>query len=229
MPTISCIGTRLPRICQGPVMPGVRCRRLRSSPRTCTSSSSTSGRGPTRLISPRMTLNSCGNSSSEVRRKSLPDGRDARVVGDLEQSVAGLVERSQLVLAGVGVRDHRAKLDDLEVFPVPANSSLLEEDEPSRFDANRERDRSQNRAEKDDPSAANAESNARFRRREDRASPNHLHPNTVKPSTSSNSTAEPTTSNIRGRMLTLTPTALAARMSSTVSPASLVVGAMMIR
>ncbi len=56
-----------PSTCHGPVIPGVRCRRLRSSPSTSASSSITSGRGPTRLISPRRTLNSCGSSSSDVR------------------------------------------------------------------------------------------------------------------------------------------------------------------
>ena len=34
--------------------------------------SGTSGRGPTRLISPRSTLNSCGSSSILLRRRSLP-------------------------------------------------------------------------------------------------------------------------------------------------------------
>src|SRR5207302_11185341 len=33
-----------------------------------------SGRGPTRLISPRSTLNSCGSSSSAVRRMKRPNG-----------------------------------------------------------------------------------------------------------------------------------------------------------
>src|SRR3954465_13316054 len=73
MITISPSGTRAePSTCHGPVMPGVRCSRLRCQPWICASSSRTSGRGPTRPISPRRTLKSCGSSSSDSRRRCWP-------------------------------------------------------------------------------------------------------------------------------------------------------------
>ena len=70
--TISVDGTRDRCSCHGPVMPGDRRWRLRSSPRICPSSSATSGRGPTRSISPLRTFRSCGSSSSDNTRRKHP-------------------------------------------------------------------------------------------------------------------------------------------------------------
>ena len=72
-------------------------------------------------------------------------------------------------------------------------------------------------------------SKVRLRKRDEREKPKRRTPSIVIPSTLSNSTAVPTTSNIRGSTLTLTPTALAMRITSTTPLVSVVVGAMMIR
>ena len=69
-------------------MPGVRCSRRRCQPWIWRSSSTTSGRGPTRLISPRSTLISCGSSSSDGAAQEPADARHARVGVDLEEAVA---------------------------------------------------------------------------------------------------------------------------------------------
>lgn len=56
----------------GPVMPGLSCRTSRSSPVSLSAKPGTSGRGPTRLMSPISTFQRSGSSSSLVRRKNAP-------------------------------------------------------------------------------------------------------------------------------------------------------------
>ena len=62
----------LPLICHRHVMPGITSRRLRSSSVYCATSEGTGGRGPTRLMSPMKTFQSCGSSSRLVLRRNLP-------------------------------------------------------------------------------------------------------------------------------------------------------------
>ena len=64
----------------------------------------------------------------------------------LNSPVAGLVERPQLVLARLGVDDHRAELEDPEVPTVAADSDLAEEDRTARVQADRQRDRQDHRS-----------------------------------------------------------------------------------
>ncbi len=58
-------------------MPGVMSRRFCVQPRHCLASSTQSGRGPTRLMSPPSTLRICG-SSSRLQRRSQPPTRVTR-------------------------------------------------------------------------------------------------------------------------------------------------------
>ena len=58
-------------------MPGVMSSRFCVQPRHCLASSTHSGRGPTRLMSPFMTLRICG-SSSMLQRRSAPPMRVMR-------------------------------------------------------------------------------------------------------------------------------------------------------
>ena len=51
----------------------------------------------------------------------------ARVVDQLEQAL-GVVEVAQLVLARLGIHDHRTELEDLERLAVAADPRLAEED-----------------------------------------------------------------------------------------------------
>src|SRR5215831_13098530 len=59
--------------CHSPVRPGTTQKRRNNHPSSNFETSRTgNGRGPTRDISPFSTLKSCGNSSSEVRRRNTP-------------------------------------------------------------------------------------------------------------------------------------------------------------
>ena len=111
-------------------MPGRQVERRRPCPTMCSSSSRISGRGPTRLISPRSTLISCGSSSSDQRAQEAAERRDPRVVRDLEhpRAVLGVlvqVRRPRLALLRVDV--HRAELEDLEAPAAGAHPLLAEE------------------------------------------------------------------------------------------------------
>ena len=113
-----------PLICHRQVSPGLTLSRRRCARSLNRLTSSTgSGRGPTRLISPRSTLKSCGNSSRLNLRRNFADGRDARVVGHLEDRAAHLVHRGQLVLELLGVGHHGAELVDGEGPAVEARSA----------------------------------------------------------------------------------------------------------
>ena len=87
---------------------------------TWRSSSRTSGRGPTRLISPLKSIDQLRElPSREWLRRKRPTLGDPRVVGDLEH--AGIASRGEVLVemreAGaliLGVRDHRPELEDPE-------------------------------------------------------------------------------------------------------------------
>ena len=70
---------------------------------------------------------------------------------------------------------------------------------------------------------------ARLTIAEDRVRRDRCRPSSVTPSTSSNSTEEPTTSSIRGRRLTLTPSDRTIRIASSVRSASMLLGTTMTR
>ncbi len=61
-----------PSTCHGPVSPGSTENRSDAESGSASASSGHSGRGPTKLISPRSTFNSCGNSSMLQRRSHRP-------------------------------------------------------------------------------------------------------------------------------------------------------------
>ena len=91
-------------------------------------------------MSPRTTFQSCGNSSIDVLRITRPT-RDPRVA-----AVDG--EPGALPL---GVDDHRAELEELEVLPVLADAHLPEQHRPAVLELRRERGESQQRARDDEP------------------------------------------------------------------------------
>ena len=65
------------------------------------------GRGPTRLMSPRSTFQTCGSSSTLRARSTRPDPGDARVVLHLEQGPVALVVGEQLVEVLLGAHGHQ--------------------------------------------------------------------------------------------------------------------------
>ena len=65
---------RRPLTCHRPVMPGFTVKRGRYGSASSFASHESIGRGPTRDISPRSTLISCGSSSRLVRRSHPPSG-----------------------------------------------------------------------------------------------------------------------------------------------------------
>ena len=70
------------------------------------------------------------------------DAGDARVVLDLEHPLVAasvLVQVRDLVLAPLGVGDHRAELEDLELAVIAADPRLAEEHRAGRVELDRER------------------------------------------------------------------------------------------
>jgi len=76
---------------QSPVMPGRTSNRRCADPSIALDSAGMNGRGPTRDMSPRNTLNSCGASSRLVFLKKTPDRGRARICPDLEQRAIRLI------------------------------------------------------------------------------------------------------------------------------------------
>ena len=91
-------------------------------------SSRSGGRGPTMLICPVSTLNSCGSSSRLKRRRTLPSRGDPGVVAHLEQRAGALVEVEQVEPDLVGVLPHRAELEHAERLAVQADALGAVED-----------------------------------------------------------------------------------------------------
>ena len=93
--------------CAQPVMPGSTASRPSWRAVYWATCDRTVGRGPTRLMSPRSTLTRFGSSSSEKRRSSAPDARDARIALVDRQPGAHLL----------GAAHHRAQLQQVESRP----------------------------------------------------------------------------------------------------------------
>ena len=136
--TISSNVVRLrPLTCQSPVMPGfASSTRRRCHGWYCSTSKGSGGRGPTSDMSPRSTFQNCGSSSRLVLRRNRPDGRDARVVRELEHLVAGarllparLDEPGHVVLVDpvARVHVHRPELEHRERLAPSPDADLPEE------------------------------------------------------------------------------------------------------
>ncbi len=95
-----------PLICQRQVMPGMTSRRLRSSSVYSATSEGTGGRGPTRLMSPMKTFQSCGSSSRLVRRRNLPTFvmRGSSFILKMTPSVDSFCAASYALSASASVR-----------------------------------------------------------------------------------------------------------------------------
>ena len=72
--------------------------------------------------------------------------RDPRIVGQLERVTLDLVELLQVGKLLLGVADHRAELDDLELAPVEADPRLAEEHRTAVLRPDGEPDRREDRA-----------------------------------------------------------------------------------
>ena len=92
-------------------------------------------------MSPRTTFQSCGSSSIDVRRITRP----TRVIRASPRSTA---KPGALPL---GVDDHRAELEQLEVLAVLADAHLPEQHRPAVLELRRERGDGQQRARDDEP------------------------------------------------------------------------------
>ena len=91
-------------------------------------------------MSPRSTLNSCGSSSSEVRRSTRTDAGDARVVPrGLPQAA-----RFRRMVA------HRAELQHFEADIAETYAPLVEQDGAGTVDADRQRNQQHRQAEDDE-------------------------------------------------------------------------------
>ena len=201
-------------------MPGRQQQAARCQPSIGASSSGTSGRGPTRLISPRSDVEQLGQLVERRPAQEAPDARDARVVGDLEQAVAASLSCTSsrfsasapsTIVRNLSISNCSAVAADPRAGgrgPGRARSSLIASaitassgestSRPSaradEVDAALERPRERLRQ----PVAAHAEQRAARRCRR-------------------TSTDEPTTSNRRGSTLTFTPSAFTCRMTSRIS------------
>ena len=93
--TISWSGTRAePRICQWPVMPGVRCSRRRCQPCDLRVLVDDQRPRPDQAHLAAQHVDELRQLVERRRAQEPPDARDARIVGDLEEPV-GLVERAR--------------------------------------------------------------------------------------------------------------------------------------
>ena len=79
------------------------------------------------------------------RPQEAPDARDPRVVLHLEQRTAALVGRRQLGEPRLGVDDHRAELEDLELGSVTADADLPEEHRAAILELDGEGDQGEHR------------------------------------------------------------------------------------
>ena len=103
-----------PFTCIGPVIPGLTPSRTRCSGRYRATICSSSGRGPTRLISPRTTFQSCGSSSRLVLRRTRPTrvtrgSRTSLKTGSGRRSTSTRSERrssaSQTIVRNLSIRN----------------------------------------------------------------------------------------------------------------------------
>ena len=126
----------------GSVSPAEPTARHAYSSRNISTYLGTSGRGPTRLMSPRNTLNSCGSSSIFDFRSQRPTARDARI-GPGRDLPAPLG----------GVDHHRAKLVDRERSEVSAHARLAEQNRAGRIEPHGDRRHQQDRTDQHQPHA----------------------------------------------------------------------------
>ncbi len=145
-----------PEICHRPVIPGRTSERARCQSSSIAWSRSGSGRGPTRLISPRRTLTSCGSSSSERRRSTRPTRVTRGSSRILKERARRLVLVLELVLALGRIRDHGAELEHPELLLADADAPVDVEHGPARVELDRrcdeqpERDPDHEERERDD-------------------------------------------------------------------------------
>ena len=108
-------------------MPGGICSRSSSRLSNWATSAGSAGRGPTMLIWPRSTLNSCGSSSSDVARMNRP----MRVTRGSRSSLNSGPTRSLSALSvgqpRLGVGHHRAELQHVEQLAALADPLLAEQ------------------------------------------------------------------------------------------------------
>ena len=134
-----------PLTCQSPVMPGLTSSRRATSPSYRATSEGSGGRGPTRLIWPNSTLNSCGSSSSDHLRSSRPTRvtRGSSRILNIRPSVSLL--RGELGEQRVGVDHHGAELEHAELPPALTDPGLPEQHRPPAVQLDGERDDHQQR------------------------------------------------------------------------------------
>ena len=102
-----------------------------------------SGRGPTRLMSPLSTFQSCGSSSSRVLRRNRP-------IGVTRLSFFARPDRAGV---GFGILTHRAELVDREDAAVLSDALLVVQDRPRRRQLHRERHQGHERRGQQQPDA----------------------------------------------------------------------------
>ena len=103
---------------------------MRAQPRSGGPRTSTSGRGPTRLISPLSTFQTCGSSSRLVRRSKRPT-RVTRGSSLQQQPVRVACSRpSSSSTMLLGAVDHRPELQDREARLPPPDALLAKEHRP---------------------------------------------------------------------------------------------------
>ena len=206
-------------------MPGVRSSRRRAQRSTCWCSSRISGRGPTRLISPRRTFRSCGSSSSET----APEHRPTRVTRGSSRILNIRASPPAAVLVQVrrprpcARRRRRSSsgTSDRNGSAAVAHPHLPEEHGPGRVELDRERDGERRtaragQAEHD----ATTRSIARFMSRDDRESRSGGGRAAEGPRPCGSVVSEPSTSKSRGTMSTWTSSSFRPRKSSSVARAS---------
>ena len=83
--------------------------------------------------------------------KPAPDAGHARIGGDLEQPLLGLVAIPQRVLQVLGVGDHGAELEHVEASAMAANAQLAEEDRTAAVELDGDCDRDHQRRHRQQP------------------------------------------------------------------------------
>ena len=103
--------------------------------------------GPRGSACPTRTSNSWGSSSMLERAEPSPDAGDVRVGLDLEQRAVALVAPAERGLLLLGIDDHRAELVHDDVFAVPTDPPLPEDDRTGGVEPDRQRGERQHRRE----------------------------------------------------------------------------------
>src|SRR5207245_2366354 len=101
-------------VCQSPVIPGMTSRRPKCSRLYCSYSSVVGGLGPTRLISPFSTFQSCGSSSRLYLRRNLPTWVTRGSFLSLNRSPSRSLRLLRSALSWFVGRENRNLLDVIE-------------------------------------------------------------------------------------------------------------------